>query len=63
MRHDLCVVLRVGATPYREFDVQNRMKATTGSFTAAAPPVIDSSRQAALIEPIKTKFWHRGAEP
>jgi hypothetical protein len=63
MRHGLCVVLLAGATPYREFDVQNRMDGTAGYFTAAAPLVTDSSRRAAPLKPIKPKFWHRDAEP
>ena len=60
MRHGLCVVLRAGATPYDEFDVQNRIEGNAGYVTAAA---IDSSIQAAAIKPIKAKFWQRDAEP
>jgi hypothetical protein len=63
MRHGLCVVLLAGATPYREFDVQNRMKGTAGYFTAPASLALDSSSQAAPIKLIKAKFWQRDAEP
>jgi len=63
MHHGLCVVLRAGATPCREFDVQNRIEGAAGDLTATAPLAIDSNRRAAPIKPIKTKYWQRDAEP
>jgi hypothetical protein len=54
MRHGLCVVLLAGATPHREFDVQNRMKATAGRFTAPASLALDSSH--AALKPIMANF-------